>query len=134
MQCWRCNCLLACGGSGKAGVYKLAESILSKLLTALEMEKADKAMFEGSPRVVQCSLSFTLVKDLLQCMLTAYSSTFAYGASNELYPRFLALHLPTLQNVCPSWGLVHHWSFFKRCCLSMNEVIYPPTSAQRIKD
>ena len=46
MQCWRCNRLLACGGSGKAGVYKLAESILSKLLTALEMEKADKAMFE----------------------------------------------------------------------------------------
>ena len=40
---------LASGGSGKTSdeiVYELAESILSKLPAALDMEKADKAMFE----------------------------------------------------------------------------------------
>ena len=40
---------LASGGSGKTSdeiVYELAESILSKLPVALDMEKADKAIFE----------------------------------------------------------------------------------------
>jgi len=40
---------LASGGSGKTSdeiVYELAESILSKLPVALDMEKADKSMFE----------------------------------------------------------------------------------------
>lgn len=40
---------MASGGSGKTSdeiVYELAESILSKLPAALDMEKADKAMFE----------------------------------------------------------------------------------------
>ena len=40
---------LASGGSGKTSdeiVYELAESILSKLPLALDMEKADKAIFE----------------------------------------------------------------------------------------
>ena len=40
---------LASGGSGKTSdeiVYELAESILSKLPAALDMEKADKAIFE----------------------------------------------------------------------------------------
>ena len=40
---------LASGGSGKTSdeiVYELAESILSKLPAVLDMEKADKAMFE----------------------------------------------------------------------------------------
>lgn len=49
---------LASGGSGKTSdeiVYELAESILSKLPAALDMEKADKAMFE-----VRCY--FRLVK------------------------------------------------------------------------
>ena len=41
---------LASGGSGKTSdeiVYELAESILSKLPLLLDMEKADKSMFEA---------------------------------------------------------------------------------------
>jgi len=41
---------LASGGSGKTSdeiVYELAESILSKLPVLLDMEKADKSMFEA---------------------------------------------------------------------------------------
>ena len=44
---------LASGGSGKTSdeiVYELADSILSKLPNALDMEKADKAIFEVSRR------------------------------------------------------------------------------------
>ena len=40
---------LASGGSGKTSdeiVYELADSILAKLPDALDMEKADKALFE----------------------------------------------------------------------------------------
>lgn len=41
---------LASGGSGKTSdeiVFELAESILSKLPLLLDMEKADKTMFEA---------------------------------------------------------------------------------------
>jgi len=47
---------LASGGSGKTSdeiVYELAESILSKLPVALDMEKADKSMFEVRVTPVQ---------------------------------------------------------------------------------
>lgn len=40
---------MASGGSGKTSdeiVYELAENILSKLPAVLDMEKADKAIFE----------------------------------------------------------------------------------------
>ncbi|CAH3182081.1 unnamed protein product, partial [Porites lobata] len=49
-------------------------------------------------------------------------SHLTYGTSSELYSRLLALHLPTVQNVCSCWGLVHHWSFHELlcCCLYTN--------------
>ena len=46
---------LASGGSGKTSdeiVYELADSILSKLPVLLDMEKADKVIFEVRIRIV----------------------------------------------------------------------------------
>lgn len=46
---------LASGGSGKTSdeiVYELADSILSKLPALLDMEKADKSMFEARTSLV----------------------------------------------------------------------------------
>ena len=53
---------LASGGSGKTSdeiVYELAESILSKLPVLLDMEKANKAIFEA--RVINLMLCFVVI-------------------------------------------------------------------------
>lgn len=56
---------LASGGSGKTSdeiVYELAESILSKLPVLLDMEKADKAIFEA--RIINVMLCFVVIYTL----------------------------------------------------------------------
>lgn len=59
---------LASGGSGKTSdeiVYELADSILSKLPALLDMEKADKSMFEARTSVVFYMYIILLVMLLL---------------------------------------------------------------------
>ncbi|XP_015770017.1 PREDICTED: dynein heavy chain 6, axonemal-like [Acropora digitifera] len=104
---------LASGGSGKTSdeiVYELAESILSKLPAALDMEKADKAIFETDVKGRVNSLTTVLgqevdrfnsllkvIKNSLQQLQKAIKGLVVMSLElDKVYTNFLNNQVPSM--------------------------------------